>query len=210
MQIYDNDFHHKGLSKSHSSYFSPNPDNRSKNEVSFQKRKNREREEEHLEKRGVKLESPSESDISFRVDGKKQCTCRGTNLSCYKCNGTGFIEINYENPLLSKPLEKTDDYASDEKKTKTIILTTKISKNPVFKCPNCEREYDKESSLKLHIEAAHPIKYSRNTVAVNKSYRTDKKIKQKLFNKKDGLKVVNKIKKKVTLNDLVNKGWTIK
>ncbi len=55
MQIYDNDFHHKGLSKSHSSYFSPNPDNRSKNEVSFQKKKNREREEKHLQIRGGEI-----------------------------------------------------------------------------------------------------------------------------------------------------------
>lgn len=67
MQIYDNDFHHKGLSKSHSSYFSPNPDNRSKNEVSFQKKKNREREEKHLQIRGEKLVSPNESNISFKL-----------------------------------------------------------------------------------------------------------------------------------------------
>lgn len=156
MQIYDKDFHHKGLSKSHSSYFSENPDNRSKNEVSSFKRKIRERENEHLKEKGEKLESPNESVISFRLEGKKQCSCRGTNLNCYKCDGTGFIEENYDNPLLYEPIlsQKTEINISN-KQSILIKLSSKESFQEVFKCPYCEMEYSKDSSLDIHIQNLH-------------------------------------------------------
>lgn len=155
MQIYDKDFHHKGLSKSYSSYFSANPDNRGKNEVSLQKRKIREREEEHLRKRGEKLENPTESDISFKLEGKKECSCRGTNLNCYKCNGSGFIEKNYDDPLLTKPLLSEIKTSLSDTQPTVIKLTTRKIIEGMFKCPYCELKYEKNSSLKIHIENIH-------------------------------------------------------
>lgn len=245
MQIYDKDFHHKGLSKSHSSYFSENPDNRSKNEVSLSKRKIRERENEHLKEKGEKLESPNESVISFRLEGKKQCSCRGTNLNCYKCDGTGFIEENYDNPLLYEPIlsQKTEINISN-KQSVLIKLSSKESFQEVFKCPYCEMEYLKNSSLKIHIQNLHQQhfknekmknswkqRFSKNdrlfdNIHIDKSNKKEKtknnsddnviNFKHKIEkintykSKNKGLKVVNKINKKATISDLVNKGWTIK
>lgn len=181
MQIYNNDFHHKGLSKSYSSYFSSNPDNRSKNEVSISKRKIRERENEHLKEKGEKLESPNESDISFKLEGKKQCSCRGTNLNCYKCDGTGFIEDNYDNPLLYEPIksQKTEIHSS-EKQLVLIKLSSKKLSQEVFNCPYCKMVYTKESSLNIHIENLHG-RYSRiNKIkTLTKLQKEEKQIRKK-------------------------------
>lgn len=252
MQIYDNNFHHKGLSKSHSSYFSANPDNRNKNEVFPEKRKIREREENHLKIRGQKLESPNESDISFKIEGKKQCICRGTNSNCYRCNGTGFIEDNYDNPLLCEPIksQKTEIDSSD-KQSSLIKLSSKKLSQEIFKCPYCQMEYSRESSLKIHMENFHgrysrinkiktPVKVqkeeklvqnnqnkikceycnkklnSKNALKkhINKKHLEKLEVKEKTIKeyirKKNGLRIVNKLNKKPTIEDLANKGWIIK
>lgn len=200
MQIYDKDFHHKGLSKSHSSYFSPNPDNRGKNEVSFQKKKNREREEEHLQIRGEKLVSPNESNISFKMEGKKECSCRGTNLNCYKCNGSGFVEKNYINPLLIEPVNFPENKNSSSNTQATIIkLTTKKVLEGMFKCPYCELKYEKNSSLKIHIENVHKsnnikiIKASKPRIIKEKKNLLDTNIfDKKTINKNIAEKIKNK------------------
>lgn len=200
MQIYDNDFHHKGLSKSHSSYFSPNPDNRSKNEVSFQKKKNREREEKHLQIRGEKLVSPNESNISFKLEGKRECTCRGTNLNCYKCNGSGFVEKDYVDSLLIEPVKLSEIKSNVINTEITVIkLTTKKVIEGLFKCPYCELKYEKNSSLKIHIENVH----KSNNIKIKKASKP-RIVKQKknlldtnTFDKKTmNKKITEKIKNK--------------
>ena len=156
MQLYKDGFHFKGNIKSHSSYFSSNPDNRSKNEISVQKRKNKDREEEHIKIRGEKLDSKNESDISYKIEGKKQCSCRGTNLNCYKCNGSGFVEEDFESLLLCKPIIKKEP--DDKKKfsqNKVIKLSSKNLKKSKYKCPYCKREHNGEESLRTHINNIH-------------------------------------------------------
>jgi len=91
MQLtHSNGFKIKGNEKSHSSYFSKNPDTRGKKEVNQKIKKIKEREYEHLLKKGVYLSS--KIDISIKTKTKIECSCRGENENCYKCDGSGLLD----------------------------------------------------------------------------------------------------------------------
>ena len=239
MQIYNQDFHFKGRSKSYCASFSPNPDNRSKYEISPEKRKIRDREKTHIENRGEKLENPNEATISFKLERKKECSCRGTNVNCYKCNRTGFIEISHETPLLEEPVQNTNFCKSYmTKKPKIINLSSKATVHKTsYKCPYCEREYEQESYLKTHIDNIHKKTKKYDKSIKSKKFSTSKKSKWKSidkiigekssdektyiqFEKKDidknhmstkkDFKVSNGGNIQNTIESLASKGWNIK
>lgn len=123
---------------------------------------------------------------------------------CKDLNFTTQLEIEQ---FIYKELSKKDFYDdfSPYKESKEEISTVKTSRLKKFLCNDCKKEFFSRESLKRHINTKHQKIDNCKRVVINCKY-CDKSF----FNICELESHIEKIHTQLNINDLSNKGWTIK